>query len=91
LLFAIELLYILEFGDFMKKFNLDFQKSIDDIAWHNERYQYPFNKLLHEFANLKKQIELYYNFDLLDDSEYKNLIERIREYLSKQIIYKHYN
>ncbi len=38
----------------MKKFNLDFQKSIDDIAWHNERYQYPFNKLLHEFADLKK-------------------------------------
>ena len=60
---------------------------LDNNDWHYEKYGIAENKIMRDMAELQRQIDLYYVFNLLTSEENQNLRLKMQEIVNKYFIY----
>lgn len=71
----------------MEKYYNKFVVMLDNNDWHYQKYGIAENKIMRDMAELQKQIDLYYIFNLLTSEENQNLRLKMQEIVNKYFIY----
>ena len=71
----------------MEKYYNKFVVMLDNNDWHYQKYGISENKIMRDMAELQKQIDLYYVFNLLTSEENQNLRLKMQEIVNKYFIY----